>query len=127
MLPPDVPVSINWLGSTVRSQDPLTGTGPQTFRPDFAAAFFKGVYTDEEANEEPSMAARRVRVQPQCQGHAIISLDPQAQVFHDKQDTPILVQGPAGSLNIATNLGTSETHCQRISLKQRHPDRHLGL
>ena len=35
----------------MKSQDPLTGTGPRFFRPDFAAAFFKGVFTDEKAKE----------------------------------------------------------------------------
>ena len=35
----------------MKSQDPLTGTGPRFFRPDYAAAFFKGVFTDEKAKE----------------------------------------------------------------------------
>ena len=46
-------VNIDCLESIVKSQDPLTGTGPCVFRPDFAAAFFKGVFTDEEAKEAP--------------------------------------------------------------------------
>jgi len=50
-----VGVNIDCLESTVMSQDPLKGTGPRFFRPDFAAAFFKGVFIDEEAKEVPAL------------------------------------------------------------------------
>ena len=53
VLPPDVSVNIDCLESIMKSQDPLTGTGPWFFRPDFAAAFFKGVFIAEEAKEAP--------------------------------------------------------------------------
>ena len=50
---PDVPASTDCVNSTLKSQGPLTGTGPRFFRPDFVAAFLKGVFTDEKAKEAP--------------------------------------------------------------------------
>ena len=52
-VPDDVSVNIEGLDRIVKRQDPLTGTGPRGFRPDFAAAFFKGTFDDNEAIETP--------------------------------------------------------------------------
>jgi len=44
------------LGRIMKSQNPPTGIGPQGFRPDFAAAFFKGAFADNEARKPESLS-----------------------------------------------------------------------
>ena len=54
VLPPDVSVSTDCLESFVRSQDPLTGTGPWVIRPDFESCLLQVSFHRRGGQEYPS-------------------------------------------------------------------------